>query len=206
MASPDNLFVRHGGVWKTSTPHVRVAGVWKAAESAWVKQAGVWKQVFGVGATAGPPIILTALTQYVDENTPISLLIETDVPCTISILPGDAGALFDLGSDTIGAVAADYEAMPPEAVGNTLIVPLRAARVDNPALFTDFDLTFVIQDLAEDGGGGGGYRLLLENGDGILREDGGLLSKEDTVPVSALALENFDRFLLEGSGFIIMEA
>lgn len=38
--------VKVAGVWKTSTPHMRVAGVWKKCSVGWVRAAGVWKKFF----------------------------------------------------------------------------------------------------------------------------------------------------------------
>lgn len=38
--------VRVGGVWKKSTPSVKVSGAWKNTISGWVRVSGVWKQWF----------------------------------------------------------------------------------------------------------------------------------------------------------------
>lgn len=111
----------------------------------------------GTGGTGGGPVvtypvpvILTALSQTVNENIPVSLLIETNpTACTITTRQGYAAELFAIGPDTVGATKFDYEAPPAQAVGKTLTVPLRATRDDNPAVYTDFEMVFTIADVAE---------------------------------------------------------
>lgn len=45
-AGKDNLKVRDAGAWKPTTPSIRDGGVWKEANSVWVKDAGVWKESY----------------------------------------------------------------------------------------------------------------------------------------------------------------
>jgi len=40
------MHTRVGGVWKTVTPKVKVAGAWKTVSGGWVKVAGVWRKFF----------------------------------------------------------------------------------------------------------------------------------------------------------------
>lgn len=96
------------------------------------------------------PVVLTSLTQAIDENEPLSLTVETDIPANITVRSGDAAALFDVGEDDTGALSLDFEALPSQAVGNTLVLPLRAASVDTPTAFTDFSITFTIGNVTED--------------------------------------------------------
>lgn len=104
----------------------------------------------GVG-TPSAPVILTSLNQTVNENTPISLLIETDVETTIALRTGGAAALFEVLGSSVAGESFDFEAMPPQAIGSTVTVPLRASRADDPSIYTDFSVVFTVVDLGEDG-------------------------------------------------------
>lgn len=44
--------VKSAGTWKTATPYVKDAGVWKEAKEVWVKNAGVWVKAWS-GALTG---------------------------------------------------------------------------------------------------------------------------------------------------------
>lgn len=125
-----NAYTKINGMWRSSTPYIKVSGTWKKPDAIYQKTAGNWKLVWG---TASPSYTQVGFCPYKDSPSSTGnlygVLREGDTSCEKIYGANWSGVTNALGE----LIFEDYELYQPDefnffyrpAVGETCSVTFR---------------------------------------------------------------------------------
>lgn len=112
--------VKHGGAWKSASPHVKHQGVWKQA-TAYVKTGGVWKPLNNPTVSISPDYITRSgsTSSYTFPQQAASSSFGTPTAYSWGIVSSSGGTFALLGPQ--GASTASFEVSDAQAFASATV-------------------------------------------------------------------------------------